>query len=85
VLRAQVKAGFDALDRGDFVEVDDVDLDGYLEGLTSSPGKHPADAHGALSPVAVGTRRHCANPGDEPTTMGARTALSSGNIATWAT
>ena len=30
-LRAQIKAGVDALDRGDFVEVDDADLEGYLE------------------------------------------------------
>jgi len=35
VLRAQVKAGVDALDRGDFVEVDDTDLDSFLEGLTA--------------------------------------------------
>jgi len=33
-LRVQIKAGMDALERGDFVEVDDSDLDGYLEGLT---------------------------------------------------
>ena len=39
-LRAQIKAGVDALDRGEFVEVDDGDLDGYLEGLTTPPGKH---------------------------------------------
>ena len=38
-LRAQVKAGFDALDRGDFVDVDDVDLDGYLDTLTTPSGK----------------------------------------------
>ena len=29
-LRAQIKAGVDALDRGDFVEVDDADLDRFL-------------------------------------------------------
>ena len=39
-LRAQIKAGFDALDRGDFVEVDDIDLDSYLEGLTTPSGEH---------------------------------------------
>jgi antitoxin ParD1/3/4 len=39
-LRAQIKAGVDALDRGDFVEVDDAELDGYLEGLTTPPDKH---------------------------------------------
>jgi antitoxin ParD1/3/4 len=38
-LRAQIKAGVDALDRGDFVEVDDAELDGFLEGLTSPSGK----------------------------------------------
>src|SRR5262249_863776 len=39
-LRAQIKAGVDALDRGDFVEVDDADLDDYLEGLTTRRSKH---------------------------------------------
>jgi antitoxin ParD1/3/4 len=39
-LRAQIKAGVDALDRGDFVEVDDAELDGFLEGLTAPSGKH---------------------------------------------
>jgi antitoxin ParD1/3/4 len=38
-LRAQVKVGVDALDRGDFVEVDDAGLEGFLEGLTKAPGK----------------------------------------------
>ena len=33
-LRAHLKAGIDALDRGDFVEVDDADLQTYLEALT---------------------------------------------------
>jgi antitoxin ParD1/3/4 len=35
-LRTRIKAGIDALDRGDFVEVDDAKLDGFLEGLTNS-------------------------------------------------
>jgi antitoxin ParD1/3/4 len=39
-LRAQIKAGIDALDRGDFVEVDDGELDDYLEGLTAPSDKH---------------------------------------------
>jgi antitoxin ParD1/3/4 len=39
VLRVAMKAGIDALDRGDFVEVDDAELDSYLEGLTASPSK----------------------------------------------
>ena len=36
-LRIQIKAGVDALDRGDFVEVDDAELEDYLESLTRSP------------------------------------------------
>lgn len=32
-LRAQIKAGVDALERGDSVEVDEADLDTYLERL----------------------------------------------------
>jgi antitoxin ParD1/3/4 len=39
-LRAQIKVGVDALDRGDFVEVDDAGLEGFLEGLAKAPGKH---------------------------------------------
>jgi antitoxin ParD1/3/4 len=31
-LRAQIKAGVDALDRGDFKRVDDADLERFLEG-----------------------------------------------------
>ncbi|HUE85813.1 MAG TPA: type II toxin-antitoxin system ParD family antitoxin [Vicinamibacterales bacterium] len=38
-LRAQIKVGIDAIDRGDFAEVDDADLEGYLERLTPSPVK----------------------------------------------
>jgi antitoxin ParD1/3/4 len=39
-LRAQSKAGIDALDQGDFVELDDAELDDYLEGLTAPSDKH---------------------------------------------
>jgi antitoxin ParD1/3/4 len=38
-LRAQIKAGRDALERGDFTEVAEADLDDYLDGLTARPGK----------------------------------------------
>jgi antitoxin ParD1/3/4 len=38
-LRLQIKAGVDALERGDFVEVDDSDLERYLEGLTTGASK----------------------------------------------
>ena len=36
-LRAQIKAGADALDRGNFAEVDDPALEGYLERLATTP------------------------------------------------
>jgi antitoxin ParD1/3/4 len=35
VLRAQIQTGLDELDRGDFVEVDDTELESYLEGLAN--------------------------------------------------
>jgi antitoxin ParD1/3/4 len=38
-LRAQIKAGLDALKRGDFTEVAEADLDEYLEGLAATRGK----------------------------------------------
>ncbi|PYR03882.1 MAG: type II toxin-antitoxin system ParD family antitoxin [Acidobacteria bacterium] len=34
-LRAQIKVGIDAIDRSDFAEVEDADLKGYLERLTT--------------------------------------------------
>ena len=40
-LRVQIKAGVDALERRDFVEVDDAELDDYLEGLTAPSDKRP--------------------------------------------
>jgi hypothetical protein len=30
-----MKAGVDTLDRGDFIDVEDTDLEGFLEGLAS--------------------------------------------------
>ncbi len=38
-LRMQVKAGVDALERGEFTEVAPADLDHYLEGLTTISAK----------------------------------------------
>ena len=38
-LRTQIKAGVDALERGDFTEIDETNLDGYLEKLTTAPAK----------------------------------------------
>ena len=35
-LRAQVKAGTDALERGDFAEIEDADLERYLERLATT-------------------------------------------------
>jgi len=38
-LRMQVKAGIDAIKRGDFAEIEESDLDDYLEGLEVSSRK----------------------------------------------
>lgn len=38
-LRIQIKAGIDAIKRGDFAEIEEADLGGYLERLTATPGK----------------------------------------------
>jgi antitoxin ParD1/3/4 len=35
-LRAQIKAGIEALDRGEFTEIADTGLDRYLENLTAA-------------------------------------------------
>jgi antitoxin ParD1/3/4 len=40
-LRLQVKAGVEALERGDFVEVDAEDLEGYLDGLAVTSSAPP--------------------------------------------
>jgi antitoxin ParD1/3/4 len=37
-LHARIKAGVDALDRGDFIEIDDAELADYFEQLTPSAG-----------------------------------------------
>jgi len=39
VLRAQIKAGTDALQRGDFAEVEDANLEAYLGRLTTPAAK----------------------------------------------
>lgn len=39
LLRTQIRMGTDAIEQGDFVEIGEVDLDGYFEGLTARPGK----------------------------------------------
>lgn len=36
-LRQQIDAGIDALDRGEFTEIDDTELDAYLNRLTDRP------------------------------------------------
>src|SRR5215472_17331279 len=38
-LRAQIKTGLDELERGDFTEIAEADLDEYLEGLAENPIK----------------------------------------------
>lgn len=37
-LRMQIKAGVEAIERGEFTEVDEVDLEGYLESLAVDSG-----------------------------------------------
>ena len=37
-LRVQIKAGVEALERGEFTEVDEADLEGYLESLAIESG-----------------------------------------------
>lgn len=37
-LRVQIKAGVEALERGEFHEVDELDLESYLESLAIEPG-----------------------------------------------
>ena len=53
-LRAQIKAGVDALDRGEYTEVADADLDRYFDGPDGCRcgSNKPAD-DGALSPLAA--------------------------------
>jgi len=38
-LRTQIKAGVEALDRGEFVDLDAAELEGYLDGLTTPADK----------------------------------------------
>jgi antitoxin ParD1/3/4 len=38
-LRVQIKAGIDALERGDFIELDDTELEDYIEGLAAPLNK----------------------------------------------
>jgi hypothetical protein len=41
-LRAQIRTGVDAPERGDFAGVDNVDLERYLDRLTTTAGKKRA-------------------------------------------
>jgi antitoxin ParD1/3/4 len=38
-LRAQIRAGAEAIKRGEFISVDDAGLESYLEGLATAPGR----------------------------------------------
>ena len=38
-LRRQIDAGIEALERGEFIEIDDTDLDAYLRALAARSGK----------------------------------------------
>ena len=41
-LRAQIKAGVEALDRGEYTEVADADLERYFDGLAATAAGHQA-------------------------------------------
>ena len=53
-LRTQVRAGAEALERGEFAEVEEADLDSYLDGLmlVSDKGRAEPVARFLLSPLA---------------------------------
>lgn len=38
-LRAQLQAGVDALERGDFIQIDEQDLDAYMTRLVATPAR----------------------------------------------
>jgi len=57
--KLQIKAGIEALERGELTEVASADLDSYLEGLAPAPGTQRV-RNGALSPLAARGGRHCA-------------------------
>jgi antitoxin ParD1/3/4 len=40
-LRAAIKLGMDSLDRGDYIDLDDNQLEGYLDSLTVAGRKRP--------------------------------------------
>jgi antitoxin ParD1/3/4 len=40
-LRRQIQAGVDALDRGEFVEIEEADLEDYLDRLGAATGNAP--------------------------------------------
>ena len=40
-LRLQIQAGIDDLESGDFLEIEDADLDAYIEGLGRAGGSDP--------------------------------------------
>ena len=69
-LRIALKAEIDALGRGDFTEVDETELDGYLEGLTAVRTRARADFDGAVSPLASGASRYKTHPRNQRRTMG---------------
>ena len=59
VTRAQLKAGVDALDRGDFSEIDETDLDVFLQRLTT-PASSTKISTSTSSAVGTSTARHSA-------------------------
>jgi hypothetical protein len=39
VLHLKINVGLEAIERGQFIEIDEVNLEGYLEGLRGTPAK----------------------------------------------
>ena len=71
--RAQIKVGIDAIERGDFAEVDDEDLEGYFERLRAPAVKRVhSRANGAVSPRSSRANRSCQYPFHQYRVVGRR-------------
>ena len=65
VLRQQIDAGVEALDRGEFTEIDETGLDAYLDGLTDRPENNRAEEWCVIALAACGGGP-CAHSRDQP-------------------
>lgn len=69
-LRQQIDAGLAALEKGEFTEIDDAELDSYLDGFGRATGRARTVTDAALSPLAAGGVGSGEHPGGEPQTRG---------------